>query len=58
MNDFSESGAAVRFVTAWCVDLEGKRNFDARRVEIVTCAAVGAEITRTHGWSGHDMAFG
>ena len=44
MNDFSESGAAVRFVTAWCVDLEGKRNFDARGVEIVTCAAVGAEI--------------
>ena len=31
-------------MTAWCVDLEGKRNFDARGVEIVTCAAVGAEI--------------
>ena len=44
MNDFSESGAAVRFGPAWGVDLEGKRNFDARGVEIVTCAAVGAEI--------------
>ena len=44
MNDFSESGAAVRFVTAWCVHVEGKRNFDGRGVEIVTCAAVGAEI--------------
>ena len=44
MNDFSESGAAVRFGPAWGVDLEGKRNFDGRGVEIVTCAAVGAEI--------------
>ena len=44
MNDFSESGAAVRSGPAWGVDLEGKRNFDARGVEIVTCAAVGAEI--------------
>ena len=44
MNDFSESGATVRFVPAWGVDLEGKRNGDARRVEIVAFAAVGAEI--------------
>ena len=44
MNDFSESGAAVRFVTAWCVHVEGKRNFDARGVEIVRGAAVGAEM--------------
>ena len=44
MNDLSESGAAVRFVSAGGVDLEGKRTFDARGVEIVTCAAVGAEI--------------
>ena len=44
MNDFSESGAAVHFVSAGGVDLEGKRNSDARGVEIVTCAAVGAEI--------------
>ena len=42
--DFSESGAAVGLVAGWWMHLEGKAKANARGVEIVSWAAVGAEI--------------
>ena len=42
--DFSESGTAVGLVAGQWTHIEGKANGNARGVEIVTWAAVGAEI--------------
>ena len=42
--DFSESRAAVGLVAGWWVHLEGKAKANARGVQIVSWAAVGAEI--------------
>ena len=58
MNDFSESGATVRLVSAWGVYLEGKRNGRSARSQDRDMRGRGSGDIRMIGLSGRDMAFG